>query len=54
MTRTLYLTRNGLPIRLGQSPFMGYEKDLYQEYPLLLVAFYKPETLQPLNAMAKA
>jgi hypothetical protein len=54
MTRTLYLTRNSLPGRLGQSPFMGYQKDLYQDYPFLLVAFDKPETLQTLKAMAKA
>ena len=54
MTRTLYLTRNGLLEPLGQSQVMSYLRGLSREYEITLVTFEKPEDRADAGAMARA
>lgn len=54
MSRTLYLTRNGLLEPLGQSQVMSYLRGLSREHAITLVTFEKPEDMADSAAMARA
>lgn len=54
MTRTLYLTRNGLLEPLGQSQVMSYLRGLSRDHTITVVTFEKPEDIADTAAMARA
>ena len=54
MTRTLYLTRNGLLEPLGQSQVMSYLRGLSRDHAITLITFEKPEDMADSAAMARA